>query len=221
MKKLFLPALILFVVISFTLKPATSHSQTVDLLGGNILNGAVTGALLGAGVMGLQNNDDFAPLRIGVGAGILGGAGIAAYDIITLPQGQQFFISGVFNDGNNSSILILLDTMYGAATGGVLGSAVMLIQNKPLVKGLQYGGSAGAWVGFGFGLIDAFTLSERNSDFTASSIFNRSSIIETSAGPLDLGFGEPTVYHTLSLDHNSNGIDYAPGFKFFSISSRF
>ena len=134
----------------------TADAQTVDLLGGNVLNGAVTGTFLGVGVMGLQNSDDFAPLRIGLGAGILGGAGIAVYDISTLPQGQQFFISGLFNDGNNSSIIILLDTMYGAAGGAVLGTAVMLIQNKPIVEGLQYGGSAGVWAGFGLGLLMPF-----------------------------------------------------------------
>jgi len=222
MKKLFLPVLIIIFALSLTTKTATAQNQTVELLGGNVLNGAVTGTLLGVSVMGLQNNsNDFAPLRIGLGAGIIGGAGIAAYDIITLPQDQQFFISGLFNDGNNSSIIVLLDTMYGAATGAVLGTALMLIQNKPIVDGIQYGGSAGAWAGFGVGLIDAFLLSERNHDFTASALLNRSSLIETSAGPLDLGFGEPAIYYTLSLEPNSNGYDFAPGFKFFSISSRF
>ncbi|MFO7847105.1 MAG: hypothetical protein R6V27_11115 [Balneolaceae bacterium] len=196
----------------------TSRAQTVELMGGNVLNGAVTGTLLGVGVMGLQNSDDFAPLRIGLGAGILGGAGIAVYDIATLPQGQQFFISGLFNDGNNSSIIILLDTMYGAAGGAVLGTAVMLIQNKPIVEGLQYGGGAGVWAGFGLGLVDAFMLSERNRDFTAQKILDRSSVVEFEAGSFEVGIGEPALYQSVSKDLTYS---YNPGFKLLSLSKSF
>lgn len=198
-----------------------AEAQTIDLLGGNVLNGAVTGTFLGAGVMGLQNSDDFAPLRIGLGAGILGGAGIAVYDISTLPQGQQFFISGLFNDGNNSSIIILLDTMYGAAGGGLLGTAVMLIQNKPIIEGIQYGVSAGVWAGFGMGLVDAFLLSERNSDFTANALLNRSSLVEFDTGSVDVGIGKPTLYRTFSSGNNSMGFQYNPGVKVLSIGGSF
>lgn len=214
---------ILFCAILFFSSPfqQTAEAQTIDLLGGNVLNGAVTGTFLGAGVMGLQNNSDFAPLRVGLGAGILGGAGIAVYDISTLPQGQQFFISGLFNDGNNSSIIILLDTMYGAAGGAVLGTAVMLIQNKPIVEGLQYGGSAGVWAGFGMGLIDAFLLSERNSDFTANALLNRSSLVEFETGSVDVGIGKPTLYRTFSSGNNSFGFQYNPGVKVLSIGGSF
>lgn len=194
----------------------SAKAQTIDLLGGNVLNGAVTGTFLGVGVMGLQNSDDFAPLRVGLGAGILGGAGIAVYDISTLPQGQQFFISGLFNDGNNSSIIILLDTMYGAAGGAVLGTAVMLIQNKPIVDGLQYGGSAGVWAGFGLGLIDAFLLSERNKDFTAAKLLKRSSLIEFQAAGMDVEIGKPALYKTFSGDGRSLGYEFTPGIKFLS-----
>lgn len=213
---------ILCTILLFTFSyQESAKAQTIDLLGGNVLNGAVTGTFLGVGVMGLQNSDDFAPLRIGLGAGILGGAGIALYDIATLPQGQQFFISGLFNDGNNSSIIILLDTMYGAAGGAVLGSAVMLIQNKPIIDGLQYGGSAGVWAGFGFGLIDAFMLAERNSDFTANALLNRSSILEFETKGLDIGLGEPALYQTFSGGNQSLGYKLNPGVKFLTIGSSF
>jgi len=207
--------------VATSLNHEKANAQTIDLLAGNVLNGAVTGTLLGVGVMGLQNSSDFAPLRIGLGAGILGGAGMAVYDIATLPQGQQFFISGLFNDGNNTSIIILLDTMYGAGGGAVLGTAVMLIQNKPIVEGLQYGGSAGAWAGFTLGLFDAFFLSERNRDFTAHSILNRSSLIEYSAGPLDIDIGQPALYRSLNLDNGSMGYSFEPGVKLFSLSGSF
>jgi len=197
------------------------EAQTIDLLGGNVLNGAVTGTFLGASVMGLQNSDDFAPLRIGLGAGILGGAGIAVYDIATLPQGQQFFISGLFNDGNNSSIIILLDTMYGAAGGALLGTAVMLIQNKPIIEGIQYGGSAGVWAGFGMGLVDAFLLSERNSDFTANALLDRSSLVEFQTAGMDIGLGKPALFRTFSKDGRSPGYKYNPGVKLLSIGGSF
>jgi len=214
--------ILLCAILLFTFSfQESAKAQTIDLLGGNVLNGAVTGTFLGVGVMGLQNSDDFAPLRIGLGAGILGGAGIAVYDIATLPQGQQFFISGLFNDGNNSSIIILLDTMYGAAGGAVLGSAVMLIQNKPIVEGLQYGGSAGAWAGFGLGLVDAFMLSERNRDFTANKLLNRSSIIEFETGGLDIGVGEPALYQTFSTGNQFMGYKINPGVKFLTIGNSF
>lgn len=146
-----------------------ASSQTIKLLAGNTLNGAVTGVGLGGAVMGLQNSDDFAPARIGVGAGTLFGIGVGFYDVTQVAKGEQFYISGTFNDGTNTSIIILLDTFYGAAAGAVIASSITLIGNKPIVDALQYGSSAGAWVGFGFGLIDAFALSRGPGDFTASS----------------------------------------------------
>lgn len=213
---LFIPVLLMF--SQFT---EEAKSQTTELLGGNVLNGAVTGTFLGVAVMGLQNSNDFAPLRIGLGAGILGGTGVAIYDVATLPQGQQFFISGTFNDGNNSSIIILLDTLYGTGGGAVLGTAFMLIQNKPIVDGLQFGGSAGAWAGFGFGLIDAFILSERNRDFTANNIPRRSALVEYSAGDFDIGIGQPALYQTKTLSDQSLVSSVKPGFKFISVNKTF
>ncbi len=221
MKKFILPIITVALCFVVTFYPTSVKAQTVDLLAGNVLNGAVTGTLLGVGVMGLQNSNDFAPLRVGLGAGIIGGSGIALYDITTLPQGQQFFVSGIFNDGNNSSIIILLDTIYGAGIGAVLGTAVMLIQNKPLVQGLQHGGSVGVWAGAGFGFTDAFIFAERNRDFTATQILNRSSVIETNAGSLEIGIGKPTLYHTFDFDVNSLRYDFTPGVKILSISNRF
>lgn len=221
MKSIITTFLFCTVLSSSLLIQKNASAQTVDLLGGNVLNGAVTGTLLGVGVMGLQNSDDFSPLRIGLGAGILGGAGIAVYDIATLPQRQQFFISGLFNDGNNSSIIILLDTMYGIAGGAVLGSAVMLIQNKPIVEGLQYGGSAGVWAGFGLGLIDAFILSERNRDFTANALLNRSSLLEFDAGSVDIGIGEPALYRSILNTGHSLNFKLNPGVKILSVGGNF
>jgi len=221
MNKLKIPVIILALSFSVMLNQNSANAQTPDLLAGNLLNGAVTGTLLGVGVMGLQNSSDFAPLRVGLGAGIIGGAGIALYDITTLPQGQHFYISGIFNDGNNSSIIILLDTLYGVGTGAVLGTGVMLIQNKPLIQGVQHGGSVGAWAGFAFGLADAFIFGDRNRDFVASSFLSRSSLVETAAGPLTIGIGSPALYQTKELGNNTLTQSASVGVKFLSINSRF
>lgn len=219
MKNLSLLTLFLF-LLTVTVSEKSS-AQTGSLLGGNVLNGALTGTALGAATMGLQNSSDFTPLRIGLGAGILAGAGVAAYDIITLPQGQEFFISGMFNDGNNSSVIVLLDTFYGAAGGAVLGSAVMLIGNKPIVDGLQYGSSVGTWVGFGLGLFDSFFFAERNSDFVSSNLINRSSLIEIDREQFSIGLISPDVIAQKSLDTDQLTYDYAPALNMISFRAQF
>lgn len=213
-----LTLLLLFMTVTLTEK---SNAQTGALLGGNVLNGALTGTALGAATMGLQNSNDFAPLRVGLGAGILAGAGVAVYDIVTLPQGQEFFISGMFNDGNNSSIIILLDTFYGAAGGAILGSAVMLIGNKPIVDGLQYGSSIGAWTGFGLGLFDSFFYAERNSDFISSNILNRNSLIEIDNNNFKVGLISPDLVSQLSLDSDQLKYDFAPALNMVSFRAQF
>lgn len=198
-----------------------SNAQSGELIGGNILNGAVTGTVLGVAVMGLNNNSNTTPLRIGLGTGILAGAGLAIYDITTLPKGQQFFISGVFNDGANSSIIILLDTLYGAALGAAMGSAVVLITNISFVDGIQYGASAGAWAGFGFGLIDSFSIAERNRDFVSDFFSGRGSLFEIESSNTRLNFIEPGLF--AYNDVSGQSIDYTvrPTINLLSVRGRF
>lgn len=148
------------ILLSVYTAPSTK-AQTIELLAGNTLNGAVNGTLLGGATMALTDNPDFDPLRIGLGLGTLYGIGAGALDI-SKSGGSPIVVSGIFNDGNNTSIIVLLDTFYGAAAGAVIASSVMLVADEPLVNGLQYGAGVGAWVGFGFGLIDAFALSEHH-----------------------------------------------------------
>lgn len=119
--------------------------------------------------MALQNSDNFEPVRIGLGAGTLYGIGVGIYDITQTEAGQQFYKSATFNDGTNSSIIVLLDTIYGAAGGAIIASSIALIMKKPLVNALQYGSGTGAWVGFGFGLIDSFMLS-RGPNYSQQSV---------------------------------------------------
>lgn len=209
----------LFLLSALPIKQASG--QSAELIGGNILNGAVTGTILGTATMGLNNSGDFTALRIGLGAGILGGAGIAIYDVATLPRGHQFFISGTFNDGSNSSIVILLDTVYGSALGAALGSAVMLIGNKSIVDGLQYGASAGAWAGFGFGLIDSFTLSERNRDFVSETTEGRSAFFQLKRESSTFQFLKPDLAAQTVFEDGYMGVEVSPVINVVSFSTRF
>jgi hypothetical protein len=219
MKRLILLPLALLLIT--LISPQKSSAQTGTLLGGNVLNGALTGTALGAATMGLQNSNDFAPLRVGLGAGILAGAGLAVYDVVTLPSGQEFFISGIFNDGNNSSIIILLDTLYGAAGGAVLGSAVMLIGNQPIVEGLQYGSSIGAWAGFGLGLLDSFVFAERNRDFISEHLLDRNSLIEFQGDHITLGMISPDLIAQTSFSNQALTVEVQPALRMFSLNARF
>lgn len=216
-----LATLILSALLLSLITPDRAKAQTGQLLGGNVLNGALTGTALGAATMSLRNSGDMAPLRIGLGSGILGGAGLALYDIATLPTGQQFFISGIFNDGNNSSVIILIDTFYGAAGGAILGTAVMLIGNKPLVGGLQYGSGVGAWVGFGFGLLDSFVFAERNRDFISSGLLEKDSIIEFSIPKFDVGLIKPELFSYYDLSGKTQSIRFEPTLNLISLTKTF
>lgn len=186
-----------------------------------MLNGAVTGSILGVATMGLQDNNDFTPLRIGLGAGIIGGTVIAIYDVSTLPAGQQFYISGLFNDGTNSSIIILLDTVYGATVGAALGAAIMLIGNQSLLDGLQYGSSVGAFAGFGLGLIDSFVLSQKNSDFIANKIPDKSSLFEIGSKDQSLSLIQPDLFGFTEISKNSLSYKFTPAVTLFSFQKTF
>lgn len=211
---------LLIVILVFSFQQV-SKAQSAELIGGNMLNGAITGTALGVATMGLQNSNDFAPLRIGLGAGIIGGMGVAIYDISTVPKGQQFYISGLFNDGTNSSIIILLDTVYGATVGAALGSAVMLIGNQSILDGLQYGTSIGTWVGFGVGLVDSFMLAEKNNDFISERFSNRSSLFQIEGENQTLSFIQPDIYAFNKVSENSLSAEWTPAVNLFSFRKSF
>ncbi len=84
------------------------------------MNSAITGTAVGLSVMGMQNDAEIAPLRIGLGSGILIGVGLAAYDLSD-SEGGELVVSGVLNDGQNTSVILLLDTLYGGLWGQRLG----------------------------------------------------------------------------------------------------
>lgn len=174
MKKHF--AALLIIIFGLTTSQNLLQAQSIELLGGSTLNGAMNGVLLGGATMALQNSNDFRPVEVGLGAGTLYGMGAGAYDMSQIDKDEQFYISGTFNDGTNRSILVLLDTIYGATGGMLVGSSVTLIVKERVGKGLQYGAGAGAWLGFGFGLIDAFALSEKPNNLQASSTNSKRSV---------------------------------------------
>ena len=158
---LWIIASVIILVLSSVFQPNKAAAQTINTLGENTLNGALTGTLLGGASMALTNDTDFYPLQVGLGLGTLYGLGVGAYDLLK-SGGNPTVVSGIFNDGNNSTIIVLLDTFYGAAAGAVVATSVMLVANEPLVQGLQYGSGAGAIAGFGFGLFDTFVLADRS-----------------------------------------------------------
>lgn len=214
-------ATVSLIIILLQINPDRSNAQSVELIGGNVINGALTGSILGVATMGLYNTSDFSPFRIGLGAGILYGTGIAVYDVATVPRGQMFFISGLLNDGENSSIIVLLDTVYGAAVGVALGSAFALIGDRQITDALQYGASAGAWVGFGFGLIDAFVLAERNRDFVTSSFMNQDSMISIQNNELNLKIIQPGFHTFTDFTSHSPGLKIEAVLHLFTINRRF
>ncbi|HYW34564.1 MAG TPA: hypothetical protein VE868_04080 [Balneolaceae bacterium] len=191
--------LIVFIFIIIT--SCQARSQSIKLLGSDVVNGAINGLALGGATMALQNSPDRGPLRFGLGSGILYGLGIGIYDNSIVPNGQQFYKFGTFNNAHNSTVIVLLDTIYGAAGGAIIGSAISLISQSPVLDGLQYGSGAGTWIGFGFGLIDSFVLSKGPNDLrsnTASVSHKAPGMIQINPiannNNMSLGFLNPSVF---------------------------
>ncbi|MGM0547408.1 MAG: hypothetical protein ACQEST_11885 [Bacteroidota bacterium] len=210
MKKQFLLLLIIFCGI--TLSQNSVKAQSIELLGGSTLNGAMNGVLLGGATMALQNSNEFRPVEVGLGAGTLYGIGLGAYDMSQIDKGEQFYISGTFNDGTNRSIIVLLDTIYGATGGMVVGTSLTLIMQEPVSKGLQYGAGAGAWVGLGFGLIDAFALSEKPGNLQASAPQSVSGLLtyRNAGKSFEIGMVNPHLIEQKQLSTNEFQNSYSP-----------
>lgn len=218
--KQFFFSIFLILVVSTSI----SKAQTVEILAGNTLNGAMNGTLLGGASMAIANNDAFYPLQVGLGLGTLYGIGMGGYDI-TKGGGKEILVSGLFNDGNNSSIIVLLDTFYGAAAGSIIVTSIMLVANKPLIDGLQYGAGIGAWAGFGFGIFDAFVLAKTTTSPLAS-IYRPSNNANGLVGlnlenGASLGFLNPSVVQTIELTPTSFDRAFSPGIEFVNFKFNF
>lgn len=200
-----------------------SYGQAIQLMGRNVLNGVAQGLALGAAGMAVADNDNLDPLRIGLGAGILYGVGVGVYDINS-SNGKYLLVQGTFNNGTNTSIITLLDTAYGAAAGVILASATMLIANESLVDGLQYGAGIGAFAGFGFGLVDAFVLSERMPTESSVAALNYTAngfVAYRPSQNVSFGFVEPTVMNRLDFDSSTLQVRSAFGVHLLNMSFRF
>lgn len=204
-----------------------AEAQSVKLFFGDLLNGAANGAALGGATMALQNSSDVAPLRVGVGLGILYGAGVGLYDNSIVPKGQQFYISGTFNDGRNSTIIVLLDTFYGSVGGATIGGAISLIANDPIIDGLIRGAGAGAWLGFGFGLIDSFVLAEGPDDLQnyagLQSTNHAKGIIQVapSSENIRIGLIHPTVFSRTEINPDVIKKSHAMGVQLLNLNVGF
>jgi hypothetical protein len=219
MKKLIISALIVGFSNLFPIQDA--KSQSAKIIGENILYGTLTGAALGTATMMLNNKSDYSYFRIGVGLGILGGTGIAVYDITSLPSGQQLYVDGIFNEASNSSMIILLDTVYGAGFGAAVGSAVVVIGNRSIAKGVQYGAGAGAWVGFGFGLIDSFFFADRYRYYSSNNLFSTDSLFTLNRDRLKMNFIQPDMFTYRNLSGSTLSLDTEPAIHIFSLRKVF
>ncbi|MCG8373794.1 MAG: hypothetical protein MI700_09685 [Balneolales bacterium] len=217
MKNIFLSLLFLF-IIAFS---NSVKSQTVELLGYNTLNGALNGTLLGGAYMALDNDaEDFTPLRIGLGFGTLYGIGIGGYDVVQ-GGGNGILVSGFFNDGNNSSIIVLMDTFYGLASGAIVATAMTLISGDPILEGIQYGASTGAFIGFGFGIIDSFLIAERTSGPSAylyNPDTNAPGIVSVDfENGTSVGLVNPSLSHLYSINAGGLQAELKPNLQFVNV----
>jgi hypothetical protein len=169
---------------------------------GNTIIGTATGTMVGLGFMGLQNSNDFTPVRIGIGAGTIFGLGVGVYDVAQMGDFGYYQVDGLFNSTEYTGLIILMDTFYGGVTGAVLGMAVTLMTNDPILNGIQYGGSLGILGGFAFGLVDAFYFSSNTGTFASlqKPANQVDGLIHVSAKNLDLGLIHPAVYSQKSYN---------------------
>lgn len=199
--------LLLLTLMLVSVIPETSKAQKLKTLASNTFNGAVTGGILGGATMALQNSEQLDPVRFGVGLGTLGGLAIGTHDIAQAGEGQRYVIDGTFNRGHATTVIILLDSMYGGATGALVGSAINLMADEPIVNGIQYGVGAGIWGGFFFGLVDAFYLSSTKSQPIAQLNMNSSSRSQQwftiQEGQTRLSFLQPQWYTFKKIDSNN------------------
>lgn len=210
--------------------PQQSKAQSLNLVAGNTLFGAATGAGIGGATMLLTNNADYRPLTLGLGIGTLTGLGIGIYDMATMSSGMR--VHGLFNSAPNSGAIIFMDTLYGSATGSLVGMAVALIGDTSVLKGFRYGVGVGAYAGLGFGLLDAFyfgAVGSQGEFFDYASSSNQPSGLNT--GFLSLYSSTNTSISSIApvvLDYSITtpgggyrSVETSFGFELLNISHRF
>lgn len=213
--------------MSLTWNPPQAEAQALRIVAGNTFAGTATGAMLGGAQMALNNDEDTLPLRYGVGIGTLAGLAVGAYD-----TGREAeYLYGTFRRTRYTGAIIMMDTFLGAATGAVVGMSIALLRDDDeIVDGLRYGAGAGAWAGFGFGLIDGFLLREYGESDTryVSSINNHQSSrnvngllrLQTNTN-LSIGFINPSIYRYPDLQDEQLTIQTSWGLELTNVKMVF
>ncbi len=227
-------AFVLGVILCVVTFSTPTHSQSVQILSSNALNGAINGVVLGGAQMFLsdkkvnapfnKNLDDLYALQVGLGLGTLYGVGMGGYDVVS-GEGREILVSGFFNDGDNSSIIVLMDTFYGAAGGGLIAMSLSLVSNEPLVDATKYGLGLGAFIGFGFGVIDTFIIAERSSE-PVSMVYHTPQNAEGLASisfdnGTSIGLINPTITTSLELSTTNFSQVYRPSVDLINLRVNF
>jgi hypothetical protein len=230
----FTTTLLIGVCCLLSLGTVNSNAQSVKIFGSNSLNGAINGVVLGGATMFVtdkkvnapfnKNLEDLYALQVGLGIGTLYGVSMGAYDVVT-GEGRQILVSGFFNDGDNSSIIALMDTFYGAAAGGIIALSVSLVSNDPIIEAMQYGIGYGAFIGFGFGLVDMFMIAERSTQPIAFG--NSGPTLAPGIASIDfengnsIGFVNPTLTNIIQFDAASLKLNTQPTLEVFNLRMEF
>jgi hypothetical protein len=207
-----------FFYISFS---QSVNAQTFRIIGNNALYGGLTGVSLGTATMLIKDESSFSNIEVWAGVGILGGAAVAIYDLTTADPGQNLVINGFFNSANNSSFIILLDTVYGAGIGSVIGSASAVIGGNSLFDGFRTGAGYGAWIGFGFGLFDSLLLARRTSELNTGRFFNNDSLFTLNRHNLRLNVIRPDVFYYTDVANSKFSLEIKPVLNVFSLKKSF
>lgn len=225
---------LLVLTICLSLVIVNVQAQSVQILGSNTLNGAINGVVLGGASMLMTNKkvnapfnknlEDLYALQVGLGLGTLFGVGIGAYDVYS-GEGRDMIVSGFFNDGNNSSIILLMDTFYGAAGGGLIAMSLSLVSNEPLIDATKYGLGLGAFIGFGFGIIDSFIIAERSNEpltFNYSLPKNAEGLATVSFdNDTSIGLINPTLISNFESTNNGVVLAYRPAIELINVRLNF
>jgi hypothetical protein len=215
-----------FIFASLSWQTQQAEAQALRVVASNTFAGAATGAMLGGAQMALNNDDDTMPLRYGVGIGTLAGMAVGVYDT---GREADAILYGTFRSTRHTGSIIMMDTFLGAATGAVVGMAVALLRQDEIVKGVQYGAGAGAWAGFGFGLIDGFFLREYDRERGYVSSFSQTPGKDSANGLLSLqtnsnlsiGFINPSLYSYPDLENERLNIRNSWGVELTNVSVSF
>lgn len=203
-----------------------AEAQALRVVASNTFAGTATGAMLGGAQMALNNDDNTMPLRYGVGIGTLAGMAVGVYDT---GREAETILYGTFRSTRHTGTIIMMDTFLGSATGAVVGMAVALLRQDEIVKGVQYGAGAGAWAGFGFGLIDGFFLREYERERGYTSAFNHQPGNDSANGllalqtnsNLSIGFINPSLYSYPEIQNEQLTLKNSWGLELTNISISF